>query len=227
MKFKFLGQNGFLINFNNHKLVIDPFISGNPLVGGEIDPTQIECDYILVTHAHGDHVADVELIAKTNDATIIANFEIATHYSELGYKTHAMNHGGKFLFNFGTVKMVNAIHTSTFPDNTHGGNPAGFVVWDDKNCFYIAGDTALTMDMKIIPMTCPKLDVAILPIGDNFTMDFKDAAIASTLIDCDNIIGAHYDTFPVIAIDHEKAKAHFNFHDKQLHLLKINEEYEL
>ena len=227
MKIKYLGHNGFVIEFSGKLLVIDPFITGNPVSSGLIDPTQIKADYILLTHAHGDHVSDAELIAKTNDALVISNFEIASHYAELGYKTHGMNHGGKYNFDFGTVKMVNAIHTSTFPDYSHGGNPAGFVIWNDTECIYIAGDTALTMDMKLIPMTCPKLDIAILPIGDNFTMGYEDAAVASDFVECGNILASHFDTFPVINIDTEEAVRHFEELGKTLHVLNVNEELEI
>lgn len=227
MKFRYFGQNGFQVDFNGSKLVIDPFITGNPIINEPIDPSEIEADYILLTHGHGDHVADVEVIAKTSGATIISNFEIAMYYQKKGFNAHAMNHGGKFNFEFGTVKYVNAIHTSSLPDGTYAGNPGGFVIWNDTNCFYIAGDTALTMDMKLIPLTCPKLDIAVLPIGDNFTMGYEDAVIASDFIECDNIIGCHFDTFPVISIDKHKAIELFEEKGKKLHLLEINQELEL
>ena len=132
-----------------------------------------------------------------------------------------MNHGGKVNFDFGTVKYVNAIHSSVLPDGTYGGNPGGFVIWNDEACFYLAGDTALTMDMKLLPLTCPKLDFAILPIGDNFTMGYEDAVIASGYIECDKIIGCHYDTFGYIKIDHDAAKKAFADSGKELILLPV------
>ena len=227
MKFRYFGQNGFQIDFNGFKLVIDPFISGNPSIKEAIDPSKIEADYILLTHGHGDHSADVELIAKANDAVVITNFEISNYYNALGIKTHGMNHGGKYQFDFGTVKYVNAVHTSSMPDGSYAGYPGGFVVWSDNECFYNAGDTALTMDMKLIPMTCPKLDVALLPIGDNYTMGYEDARIASDFISCDNIIGCHFDTFPVIKIDKEKAVTYFEEVGKKLHLLGIDKSLEI
>ncbi len=226
MELKFLGQNTFLIEFNGAKLVIDPFISGNPILKGKaIDPSKIEADYVMLTHAHGDHSTDAKLIATVNDATIISNFEITTHYQGMGLKGHPLNHGGKFKFPFGTVKYVTAIHSSSFPDGSYGGYPGGFVIWDDSKCIYIAGDTALTMDMKLIPMTCPKLDLAILPIGDNFTMGYEDASIAAEFIECEQIIGCHYDTFGYIEIDHQKAINHFEAKGKKLHLLELNKSY--
>jgi L-ascorbate metabolism protein UlaG (beta-lactamase superfamily) len=116
-----------------------------------------------------------------------------------------MNHGGSWKFDFGTVKYVNAIHSSQFPDGTDGGNPGGFVIEADKN-IYIAGDTALTYDMKLIPLRT-KLDLAIFPIGSNFTMDAEDAVIAADFVACNNVLGYHFDTFGYIKIDHEAAKS--------------------
>lgn len=138
-----------------------------------------------------------------------------------------MNHGGKFSFDFGTAKYINAIHSSVLPDGTYGGNPGGFVLNNDSKSIYIAGDTALTKDMELIPMTCPKLDLAIFPIGDNFTMGCEDACIASDFIGCNKIIGYHYDTFPPIKIDQQKAKDHFSEHGKELILLNIGESLEV
>ncbi len=227
MKIRYLGQNGFAIQFNGYNLVIDPFITGNPLATSKINIDVLQADYILLTHAHGDHIADAEIIAKINDAVILSNFEVATFYERKGIKTHSMNHGGKFDFEFGTVKMVNAIHSSSFPDGSYGGNPSGFVIWNNNECIYIAGDTALTLDMKLIPMTCPKLSVAILPIGDNYTMGYKDARIASDFIECNTIIGSHYNTFPVITIDELEATSYFEKYGKKLHLLDIGKAIEI
>lgn len=130
-----------------------------------------------------------------------------------------MNHGGSWKFDFGTVKYVNAIHSSQFPDGTEGGNPGGFVIEADKN-IYIAGDTALTYDMKLIPLRT-KLDLAIFPIGSNFTMDAEDAVIAADFVACNNVLGYHFDTFGYIKIDHEAAKKLFTHKGKNLTLLEI------
>lgn len=139
---------------------------------------------------------DVEAIAKNNpEALLVSNFEVATWFGNKGIEGHGMNHGGKYTFDFGTAKYVNAIHSSMLPDGSNGGNPGGFVLYDDSKCIYIAGDTALTKDMELIPETCPKLDIAVLPIGDNFTMGYEDAAVASDFIKCNQVIGYHYDTF--------------------------------
>jgi len=133
-----------------------------------------------------------------------------------------MNHGGSWNFEFGKVKYVNAIHTSSFPDGKYGGQPGGFIIESENKNIYIAGDTALTFDMKLIPLQT-KLDLAILPIGDNFTMGVDDAVIASNFIECDKILGYHYDTFGYIEIDHEVAKTKFLEKNKDLILLDIGE----
>ena len=177
-------------------------------------------DFILVTHAHQDHILDVESIGKQSGATIVSNYEIATYYQQKGFKVHPMNHGGNWSFNFGSLKYTNAIHTSSFPDGSYGGQPGGFIISADNKQIYIAGDTALSMDMKFIPMT-HKLDLAVLPIGDNFTMGIADAVIAADLLDCKSILGYHYDTFGYIEIDHEEAITAFERAGKKLHLLDI------
>ena len=222
MKIKYLGQSSFLIETGGSKLMFDPMISGNPKANIKVE--ELKCDYILLTHGHQDHVLDAEAIARNNDAKIISNFEIVTWYSNKNIKGHPMNHGGAWKFPFGKVKYVNAVHSSVLPDGTYGGNPGGFVVSNDELCFYHAGDTALTLDMKLIPLTCPKLDFAILPIGDNFTMGYEDAAIAAEYIECDKIIACHYDTFPVIEVDKGKAKEAFQKRQKELLFLEIGEE---
>ena len=224
MKIKFLGHGCFLIETQGKKLIVDPFISPNELAK-EIDVNEIRVDYVLLTHGHEDHVADAELIAKNSDATIISNFEIVSWYGEKGLNGHPMNHGGKRSFDFGELKYVNAIHSSVLPDGTYGGNPGGFVLKSGGKTLYIAGDTALHMDMKLIPMTSGKLDAAILPVGDNFTMGTDDALIASEFIECDKVIGCHFDTFGYIVIeDKGAAVADFKAKNKELILPQIGDE---
>ncbi len=222
MKITFYGHASIGVEMNGKNLLFDPFISPNEKAKS-IDVHALKADYILVSHGHEDHVADVEAIAKNNGATVVSNFEIVSWFGKKGLSGHPMNHGGNWRFDFGMVKYVNAIHSSVLPDGTYGGNPGGFVVWDQNTCFYFAGDTALTMDMKLIPATCPKLDFAILPIGDNFTMGYEDAATAATFIECDKIIGCHYDTFGYIEIDHAAAKKAFADRGKELILLAVGE----
>lgn len=221
MTITYFGHSCFLIEAGGKRLLTDPFITGNPLAGN-IRVDDIRCDYLLLTHAHSDHVADVEAIMKHNPgAVIVGIWEIHAHYSQKGFKTHPMNKGGWWQFDFGRVKMVQAVHSSSFPDGAYGGAPAGFVLDTADGVLYIAGDTALTMDMQLIPMTCPPLDAAILPIGSNFTMDVHDAAIASDFIQCSRIIGSHFDTFGFVKIDHEAAIKSFSEKGKELILLEI------
>ena len=226
MKITFYGQSGFTIQTGGKTLLFDPFISSNPKAE-HIDVNNIKADYILLSHGHFDHVADAEQIGKANSAKVISGYEVATWFKEKGLSIHPMNHGGKWKFDFGTVKYVNAVHSSMLPDGSYGGYPGGFVVWNEEACFYFAGDTALTMDMKLIPMTCPALDFAILPIGDNFTMGYDDAVIASEFIECDTIIGCHFDTFGYIEIDQKAAIAAFAAKNKRLILPAIGEEINL
>ncbi len=222
MKITYYGQSAFGVEVQGKSLVFDPFISPNELAS-HVDVDSIPADYILLSHGHQDHVFDAEQIAKRTGATVISNFEIVTWYGDKEINGHPMNHGGNWNFDFGSVKYVNAVHSSVLPDGTYGGNPGGFVITSEDGTFYFAGDTALTWDMKLIPMTSPKLDFAILPIGDNFTMGIEDAVIASDFINCDKIIGCHYDTFGYIKINHEAAKKAFAEKNKELILIEIGD----
>lgn len=226
MKITFYGHACLKIELKNYSVLVDPFITGNDLAKDIISIDDITCDYILVTHAHADHVADVIPIAKANDATIVSNYEIAMYYQLEGLNVHPMNHGGSWQFDFGRVKYVNAIHTSSFEDGTYGGQPGGFIIEGEHKSIYIAGDTALTMDMKLIPRFA-KLDLAVLPIGDNFTMGIEDAVTASDFVECDKVLGYHFDTFGYIKIDHDYAKKRFYEANKDLMLLEIGESLEL
>jgi len=226
MKITFYGQNSLSIQIAGKNIIVDPFISGNPLSKDKIDIYSLKADYILLTHAHQDHILDAEAIAKNTGATIVSNFEIASYYEAKGFTVHPMNHGGNWKFDFGNVKYVNAIHTSSFPDGSNGGQPGGFVIEGEHKNIYIAGDTALTMDMKLIPLRT-KLDLAILPIGDNFTMGIEDAILASDFVECDKVLGVHYDTFGYIKIDHDLAKRKFYDAGKDLMLLEVGSSIEL
>ena len=219
MKITFLGHASLNIELAGINIIVDPFISANDLAK-DIDVNSLKADYILITHAHQDHILDVESIAKRTGAKIVSNYEIVTHYGNLGFEGHPMNHGGSWQFDFGRLTYVNAVHTSSFPDGTYGGQPGGFVIETKEGNIYIAGDTALTMDMKLIPLQT-KLDLAILPIGDNFTMGIDSAVIAADFVECDNILGVHYDTFGYIEIDHNEAKSKFSKGGKELKLLDI------
>jgi L-ascorbate metabolism protein UlaG (beta-lactamase superfamily) len=222
----YLGQSSFHAKINGFNVIFDPMISTNPLASG-IDISSLKAEYILLSHGHGDHVADAEAIAREGQAKIISNYEVVSWYEQKGISGHPMNLGGKFKFDFGTVKYVQAVHSSMLPDGSYGGASGGFVIWNEDISFYFAGDTALTLDMKIIPMVCPTLDFAILPIGDNFTMGYEDAVIAAEFIQCDKIIGCHYDTFGYIKIDHEAAIREFKNAGKELILLEVGQSIDI
>ncbi len=218
----YYGHACFEVHIGGKKLLFDPFITGNELAS-DIDITTINPDYILITHGHQDHVLDVAAIAKQSGAKIISNFEIVSWFGNQGFENvHPMNHGGAFEFDFGTVKYVQAFHTSSLPDGSYGGQPGGFVITHADGAFYHSGDTALTYDMKLIGEQF-NLDFAMLCLGDNFTMGVDDAAKAADFIQCDTIIGMHFDTFPPIMIDHDQAIKKFNAAGKKLILPEIGQ----
>lgn len=222
MEFTFFGHACFSVTIGGKNILFDPFISPNEKASS-IDVNEIQADYILISHGHEDHVADVEVIAKRTGAKLVSNFEIISWFGSKGIENgHPMNHGGEWDFDFGKVKYVNAVHSSVMPDGAYGGNPGGFIVKNKDISFYYAGDTALHMDMKLIG-EYDKLDFAVLPIGNNFTMGIDDAIIASDFIKCDKIVGIHYDTFGYIEIDHEDAKKKFTERGKELILLEIGQ----
>ena len=217
MKLTFYGHACFSVEVNNKKLMFDPFISQNELAK-HINIADIEADYILLTHGHSDHIADCVTIAQATGAKVICNFEIHEWLNKNGVQnTHPMNTGGRWNFEDFEVKCVVAQHSSSLPDGSYGGNPMGFIIFSEEGNFYNSGDTALTMDMQLIPKWA-KLNFAVLPIGDNFTMGPSDAVEAAKMINCNEILGVHYDTFGYIVIDHEKTKKMFADAGLTLHL---------
>lgn len=187
----------FLIEGGGSRLIIDPFLEGNPTA--PVKPSQVKVDYVLVSHAHGDHWGDAAAIARGNGATVIANAEISNYAAKHGLKAHALHIGGGFNFPFGRVKLTIAHHGSSFPDGTYGGNPAGFLLTLEGKNIYHACDTGLFYDMKLIGEN--GIDVAILPIGDNYTMGPDDALLAVQLLRPQAVIPIHFNTFPVIQQD--------------------------
>lgn len=226
MKITFYGHACFSIEIKGKHILFDPFISGNELAG-DIDIDSIQADYILLSHGHQDHVLDVPKIAKRTGAKIVSNFEIVSWYGGQGLTNgHPMNHGGSWTFDFGTVKYVNAIHSSVLPDGTYGGNPGGFVIESEEGNFYYSGDTALTYDMKLLSES-HQLDFAILCLGDNFTMGYKDACTAADFVGVDKVVGMHFDTFGYIKVDHEEVEDYFIRNSKVLKLPAIGETFEM
>ncbi len=225
-KIWYLGHSCFQLEIDGVKIVVDPFITGNPLVK-DITLTDIEADLILVTHSHGDHILDLMELAKNTNAQIISNFEITTWVENQGYSNvRPMNIGGNYSTKGIDFKVVVANHSSSFPDGTYGGNPVGFIISGKSDCLYYAGDTGLTLDMKLIKDDFD-LTGAFLPIGDNFTMGYEDAAKAATFCGAKTVIGMHYDTFGYIEIDHNAAKEAFEKRKVTLLLPSINEKLDL
>jgi L-ascorbate metabolism protein UlaG (beta-lactamase superfamily) len=222
MKITYYGHSCFNIETGGKHLLFDPFISANELASG-IDVSKVPADYILISHGHQDHIGDAVAIAERTGAKVISNFEITQWLSAQGVSNvHPMNIGGHWLFEFGKVKCVTAVHSSSLPDGTYGGNPMGFLLETKEGNIYYAGDTALTMDMKLIG-DYKQIDLAFLPIGNNFTMGIDNAIIAAEFINCEKIIGMHYDTFGYIKIDRMEAIQKFNVAGKELTLIPIGE----
>lgn len=222
MKITYLGHSCFSVDIAGKKLLFDPFITANPLASG-IKTASIQADYMLISHGHEDHTADAVSLARQTNALVVSNFEICTWIQNKGINhIHPMNIGGHWIFDFGKLKCVNAVHSSSLPDGTYGGNPMGFLIETAEGNIYYSGDTALTYDMKLIG-DYKRIDVCMLPIGNNFTMGIDNAIIASEFVKCDKIIGMHYDTFAPIKIDHDEAKQKFANAGKELILMNIGE----
>jgi L-ascorbate metabolism protein UlaG (beta-lactamase superfamily) len=203
MQIFFHGQSCVECRFQEHAIIIDPFLNGNPLA--TIKPEDVKVDYILITHGHQDHVGDALQIAKNNDATIIATSELARYMSLQGAKVHGMGIGGQYRFPFGTVKLTIALHDSAHcppgsQQSIHTGLAAGFLITAEGKTIYHAGDTGLFGDMQLIGQL-HDIDLAFLPIGDNFTMGPRDAVIAARFLRAKTVVPMHYNTFPLIKQD--------------------------
>jgi L-ascorbate metabolism protein UlaG (beta-lactamase superfamily) len=222
MQLTYFGHSTFLATIGGTRVLFDPFIRPNPLAK-DVNVDAIEADYILLSHGHGDHIADAEEIAKRSGATILGIAEVAGYFGAKGIEVIGTNLGGKVALPFGTVHCVAAAHSSSFPDGSYAGVPMGFVIkTNEGQTFYFAGDTALTYDLKLIKER-HQLDFALLPIGDHYTMGLTDALVAADWVGATEVIGMHYDTFPPLVIDHAAAQAEAKAAGKNLRLLAIGE----
>ncbi|HEY1768900.1 MAG TPA: metal-dependent hydrolase [Chthoniobacterales bacterium] len=226
MKFTFYGHACFAVQIGGKNILFDPFITPNPLAHA-IDVEKVPADFILVTHGHDDHVADLEKVAKRTKATVIAPVEVGRWFDKKGVaNVQTLNHGGSFDLGVGRAKLTPAAHSSSMPDGSYGGEPCGFTITSDEGNFYNAGDTGLHYDMKLIADEM-KLDFAVLPIGDHFTMGIDDALRSADFVGAQRIVAVHFDTFPTIKVDHEKVRAAAKKAGKEIILPKIGETLDL
>ncbi|MFM7078844.1 MAG: metal-dependent hydrolase [Bacteroidota bacterium] len=222
MKFTYWGHSCFSVAHGEASLLFDPFVSPNPLAS-HISLEAIQPTHIFISHGHEDHMADAISIADATNATVVSNFEVIQWLSKKGMKNGlALNIGGGIQAGDFYVKCTHAIHSSSMPDGSYGGTAMGFVASCSGTGFYYAGDTALTVEMKLIGEYF-KPAVLLMPIGGSFTMDVADAIIAAGFCGCSNVIGLHYDTFEPIRIDKTNARERFSQSGIELKLLEIGE----
>ncbi len=225
MKLKYFSHSAFqLTTVDGKKILIDPFLSGNPTAPVKAD--DVDADYIILTHAHGDHIGDSFTIAERCKSTFICVNELAEYCKSKGFEAHNMHIGGGYNFDFGRVKFTIAHHGSQTPDNTYAGEPAGVIVSADDKNIYHTGDTGLFYDMKLIS-EMNKIDYMLLPIGDNFTMGITDAVKAVELVSPEVAIPMHYNTFPVIEADPEEFKKKAEAAGIKVKVMEYGEEIDL
>lgn len=225
MKLRYFSHSAFQITTDTGKVIlIDPFFTGNPT--SPVKAEEVSADYIILTHAHGDHIGDAFSIADRTNPTFICVNELANYVAEKGYKAHNMHIGGAYNFDFGRVKFTIAHHGSQTPDNQYAGEPAGVLVTVGGKTVYHCGDTGLFYDMKLIG-EMNSVDYMLLPIGDNFTMGIDDAVKAVELTDPDTAIPMHYNTFPVIEADPNEFKKKVESKGKKAIVLDYGQEIDL
>ncbi|CAN5643012.1 metal-dependent hydrolase [soil metagenome] len=224
-KISYHGHSVVQVRTDEHTILIDPFITGNPLC--DLIADDVKCDYIILTHAHGDHLGDAIEISKRTGAEIIAMVELADYCHENGVeKVHSLNIGGCFKFPFGSVKLTIAHHSSSTPDGKYAGPPAGIIIHFDDKTIYHAGDTSLFYDMKLIG-EMHKIDYAFMPAGDYFTMGPDDFVKAAEFVNADVSIPIHYNTFPPIQIDVRELKRKVEAVGKKCLVMEAGDEINL
>ncbi|MEB3101644.1 metal-dependent hydrolase [Ferviditalea candida] len=228
MKITYYGHSCLLVENGEHRVIIDPFLTANPNSGGTT-PDEIKVNAVILTHGHGDHFGDTLQIAQMNDCPVIATFELAQYCQSKGAKTHEMNLGGKHDFGGFSVKLTQAFHSSSVFDGKqfiYAGMPAGVLLSMGGKTLYHAGDTALFGDMKLIGER-NRIDIAALPVGDNYTMGPEDAVTAAQWLNVKQVIPIHYNTFPVIEQDNKRLKSLFGDADIRCHTLQSRESLEI
>lgn len=218
---RYLGHSCVEFDFDGTKVLLDPFVKYNPLAAA-VGVDSLKPDYIFLSHAHQDHYADLQLVQGNSDATVACIYETAALIKKMGIPAEKVidyNLGGTLTLPFGKVKMVYAMHSNSTPDGEYAGFPCGYVFFIGDKKIYFAGDTALTMEMKLLADL--ELDWAFLPIGGHYTMDMHDAVRAAQFVNCTKVVGIHYDSFPPIQIDKEEAIRLFAKHDLELNLPAI------
>ncbi|HAX47474.1 MAG TPA: metal-dependent hydrolase [Ignavibacteria bacterium] len=225
LKITYHGHSAFEINTGTYNLIIDPFITHNK--NAKVKAAEIKADFILLTHAHNDHIGDTMEIAKNNDATIIAVHELSEYLISKGFKSHGMGIGGQRGFPFGKVKFTIAHHSSSLEsENLYMGEPAGIVLSIGDKTIYHAGDTGLFLDMKLIG-EMQNIDLALLPIGDNYTMGIDDAVKAAEFLNCKTASPMHYATFDLIDTNPEEFKRKVESIGKQCIIMPYGEPLEI